>query len=111
MLWSSFADSERRSRRRLAMTYRVRDDQHVRGLRTAGEARLVAVSEIDAVAAVDVVRHVGVEVVSNVALVTGGIVECGIELLKVFFRFFFFQAEDGIRDLIVTGVQTCALPI
>src|SRR2546421_1111307 len=29
------------------------------------------------------------------------------ELLCVFF----FQAEDGIRDLIVTGVQTCALPI
>src|SRR5206468_6272494 len=29
----------------------------------------------------------------------------------VFFVFFFFQAEDGIRDLIVTGVQTCALPI
>src|SRR3989440_5497208 len=29
----------------------------------------------------------------------------------VFFLFFFFQAEDGIRDLIVTGVQTCALPI
>src|SRR5206468_6756864 len=28
-----------------------------------------------------------------------------------FFYFFFFQAEDGIRDLIVTGVQTCALPI
>src|SRR3989440_2871923 len=27
------------------------------------------------------------------------------------FLFFFFQAEDGIRDLIVTGVQTCALPI
>src|SRR2546428_8382441 len=26
-------------------------------------------------------------------------------------RVFFFQAEDGIRDLIVTGVQTCALPI
>src|SRR5574340_662814 len=25
--------------------------------------------------------------------------------------FFFFQAEDGIRDLLVTGVQTCALPI
>src|SRR5688572_31357527 len=30
--------------------------------------------------------------------------------LFVFF-FFFFQAEDGIRDLTVTGVQTCALPI
>src|SRR5215471_15027128 len=27
------------------------------------------------------------------------------------FFFFFFQAEDGIRDLYVTGVQTCALPI
>src|SRR6266496_998837 len=26
-------------------------------------------------------------------------------------KFFFFQAEDGIRDLYVTGVQTCALPI
>src|SRR5256714_12635549 len=26
-------------------------------------------------------------------------------------NFFFFQAEDGIRDKLVTGVQTCALPI
>src|SRR5256884_3884823 len=26
-------------------------------------------------------------------------------------RLFFFQAEDGIRDVAVTGVQTCALPI
>src|SRR5216683_6599069 len=31
-------------------------------------------------------------------------------MVSIFF-FFFFQAEDGIRDLIVTGVQTCALPI
>src|SRR5690349_13938518 len=29
----------------------------------------------------------------------------------IFSFFFFFQAEDGIRDLYVTGVQTCALPI
>src|SRR5229473_1394790 len=29
--------------------------------------------------------------------------------MRVFF--FFFQAEDGIRDKLVTGVQTCALPI
>src|SRR2546425_9745628 len=29
----------------------------------------------------------------------------------LFFFFFFFQAEDGIRDKLVTGVQTCALPI
>src|SRR2546421_4761523 len=31
--------------------------------------------------------------------------------MDVIVFFFFFQAEDGIRDLIVTGVQTCALPI
>ena len=28
-----------------------------------------------------------------------------------YFFVFFFQAEDGIRDRLVTGVQTCALPI
>src|SRR5438105_12374531 len=32
-------------------------------------------------------------------------------LLYFFFFFFFFQAEDGIRDPLMTGVQTCALPI
>src|SRR3712207_7641992 len=32
-----------------------------------------------------------------------------MRLEKMFF--FFFQAEDGIRDIGVTGVQTCALPI
>src|SRR5204862_5716717 len=39
---------------------------------------------------------------------------CRVPLFFCFFRcffFFFFQAEDGIRDLYVTGVQTCALPI
>src|SRR6266478_8229936 len=30
---------------------------------------------------------------------------------RAFSRYFFFQAEDGIRYLTVTGVQTCALPI
>src|SRR5947207_2612720 len=39
----------------------------------------------------------------------------GIELIAQSFEekdlFFFFQAEDGIRDHCVTGVQTCALPI
>src|SRR2546430_13668501 len=35
---------------------------------------------------------------------------CCALVLSCFF-FFFFQAEDGIRDLTVTGVQTCALPI
>src|SRR5687768_17636429 len=32
-------------------------------------------------------------------------------LFFFFLFFFFFQAEDGIRDVAVTGVQTCALPI
>src|SRR5260221_10621244 len=31
--------------------------------------------------------------------------------VRLFVFFFFFQAEDGIRDHCVTGVQTCALPI
>src|SRR5216683_6738320 len=35
----------------------------------------------------------------------------GLDLRSVRSFIFFFQAEDGIRDLIVTGVQTCALPI
>src|SRR3989441_1593769 len=32
-------------------------------------------------------------------------------LARFWCSFFFFQAEDGIRDKLVTGVQTCALPI
>src|SRR2546421_6943814 len=35
----------------------------------------------------------------------------GPHIVIVLVSAFFFQAEDGIRDLIVTGVQTCALPI
>src|SRR5690606_40766146 len=34
-----------------------------------------------------------------------------VNLIVVFSLAFFFQAEDGIRDFHVTGVQTCALPI
>src|SRR5256885_8281025 len=33
------------------------------------------------------------------------------QVLEIYGCFFFFQAEDGIRDYKVTGVQTCALPI
>src|SRR5256886_979821 len=36
---------------------------------------------------------------------------CFFSTVRMFIFFFFFQAEDGIRDLTVTGVQTCALPI
>src|SRR5256886_12854151 len=41
----------------------------------------------------------------------GGVGGCVQELACGSCLFFFFQAEDGIRDLTVTGVQTCALPI
>src|SRR2546430_7031094 len=53
-------------------------------------------------------------------MVTGFICSCTVYIfltrlldlyIAVIFIFFFFQAEDGIRDLTVTGVQTCALPI
>src|SRR3712207_7110553 len=44
-----------------------------------------------------------------VCVITSGISERGRELGC--YSFFFFQAEDGIRDIGVTGVQTCALPI
>src|SRR5258708_14568149 len=37
--------------------------------------------------------------------------DAGGEVLTANPFFFFFQAEDGIRDDLVTGVQTCALPI
>src|SRR5687768_6702850 len=40
----------------------------------------------------------------------GGLVSLGSNP-SFFVSFFFFQAEDGIRDVAVTGVQTCALPI
>src|SRR5207249_5353895 len=36
---------------------------------------------------------------------------CYKDSMSLCFLFFFFQAEDGIRDRNVTGVQTCALPI
>src|SRR3712207_6914024 len=39
------------------------------------------------------------------------VVLCLTPLYMVCVSFFFFQAEDGIRDIGVTGVQTCALPI
>src|SRR5256884_4033150 len=35
----------------------------------------------------------------------------GSQCVEVGSGYFFFQAEDGIRDVAVTGVQTCALPI
>src|SRR5256884_4994469 len=37
--------------------------------------------------------------------------ECAWDGLCTGLSLFFFQAEDGIRDVAVTGVQTCALPI
>src|SRR5699024_11950704 len=40
------------------------------------------------------------------------VIVCSSSITRIIcFIFFFFQAEDGIRDRNVTGVQTCALPI
>src|SRR2546428_3752304 len=55
-------------------------------------------------------------VISACMLFAPPLAPCGLmldlsELQVSMSIFFFFQAEDGIRDLIVTGVQTCALPI
>src|SRR5689334_23478814 len=41
----------------------------------------------------------------------GGVLKCLATRSVIYLYFFFFQAEDGIRDGTVTGVQTCALPI
>src|SRR2546430_13118878 len=43
----------------------------------------------------------------NLSILYGNLSLCPLQLCANFF----FQAEDGIRDLTVTGVQTCALPI
>src|SRR5258707_9798726 len=42
---------------------------------------------------------------------SGLIFTVGRSLRCFFFYFFFFKGEEGIRDIGVTGVQTCALPI
>src|SRR2546430_9187051 len=52
-------------------------------------------------------RLIGKHMLSVAAMSVG--VKAHVSL--VFVGFFFFQAEDGIRYLTVTGVQTCALPI
>src|SRR5256885_219170 len=41
---------------------------------------------------------------------TGAFLDCAVPMRRLR-AVFFFQAEDGIRDYKVTGVQTCALPI
>src|SRR2546430_9076319 len=56
-------------------------------------------------------------VMGAVLVGTGGYMSCEEAYLQprpgfmIDYNFFFFQAEDGIRDLTVTGVQTCALTI
>src|SRR5256885_5273414 len=43
--------------------------------------------------------------------VTGCVFQPHVKVRSYIYAVFFFQAEDGIRDYKVTGVQTCALPI
>src|SRR5436305_10518601 len=52
-------------------------------------------------------RNFGMKMITMTNLST----ECLIQLIKLGYDASFFQAEDGIRDADVTGVQTCALPI
>src|SRR2546430_4384096 len=54
------------------------------------------------------VEHLPHDVAPKLAPISTGLGE--IFYYSVSYNFF-FQAEDGIRDLTVTGVQTCALPI
>src|SRR2546429_54777 len=58
-------------------------------------------------------RHVDVESGARLSRATRARAQRGMLSTKGLGRmlFFFFQAEDGIRDVAVTGVQTCALPI
>src|SRR2546430_1477004 len=55
-------------------------------------------------------RHSNMHPTQHGALITLEVRELQVSLPRKL-NFFFFQAEDGIRDLTVTGVQTCALPI
>src|SRR2546426_7231789 len=52
-------------------------------------------------------------VVISAAFIDGSSLDLTMSTLQTLYHsvFFFFQAEDGIRDYKVTGVQTCALPI
>src|SRR2546430_10178739 len=47
----------------------------------------------------------------GIYILFGSMFEQKVDIRLQLLYFFFFQAEDGIRDLTVTGVQTCALPI
>src|SRR6266576_3061332 len=55
--------------------------------------------------------RMGFEVVGRCELDSNGKPYSLLNMRLASLNFFFFQAEDGIRDLYVTGVQTCALPI
>src|SRR5258707_8566603 len=48
---------------------------------------------------------------TNITNLNSFVIESNHSRLNLTGCFFFFQAEDGIRDIGVTGVQTCALPI
>src|SRR2546425_5084656 len=53
-------------------------------------------------------------VVNRLEKLGSGVEGFAIRITTIWYQFiifFFFQAEDGIRDKLVTGVQTCALPI
>src|SRR5258708_32062804 len=69
-----------------------------------GAGLLLSISVTYVMAAIWLIAGQSLEPIASRALLIGGML-ISISLL------FFFQAEDGIRDDLVTGVQTCALPI
>src|SRR2546429_275319 len=79
-----------------------------RGMEGAGELEDVDVRVVDAAGKGNDVRYT--RIIITVAGPGGEIVLMGDSVVSQVV-FFFFQAEDGIRDVAVTGVQTCALPI
>src|SRR5256886_4442569 len=78
-----------------------------------GELHIGAIAEPHGEAALDSAKTaIDAALAGEVdAVVAAPHTESSIKLAGIEFDGFFFQAEDGIRDLTVTGVQTCALPI
>src|SRR5688572_5711107 len=64
-----------------------------------------------ATVAEDKTRHALPDVFTFVPAEKGNVSDCARAPEQLDGALFFFPAEDGIRDLTVTGVQTCALPI
>src|SRR6266496_5162523 len=80
-----------------------------RAIGIRGPGLVIIIPIIDRVTWVDL-RELYLEIPHQSAITEDNAV-ISIDFIIFYKVVFFFQAEDGIRDLYVTGVQTCALPI